>query len=128
MTRRFSIWWALVPFLIGLAYQTLRITQSPDLPDTDGHFGLIGAMISAALLFGGWPRKHWIWAGVTAGVVVFAIGVINAGYVVRLHEAGGVPRHWLLELGALFTVLALPGGLIAGAASAVVCSKEWLRR
>ncbi len=128
MSRRFSVWWALVPLVLALVYQTLRITQSPDLPDMDGHLGLIGAMVSAVLLFGGWPRKHWIWAGVTAAVVVFASGVANARYVAWLHEAGGVPAHWLLELSAVFILLALPAGLIAGAASAGVCAKEWLRR
>lgn len=128
MTRRFSIWWALAPLLIALAYQTLRITQSPDLPDRDGHFGLIGAMISAVLLFGGWPRKHSVWAGIIAAVAVFAVGVVNARYAAWLHEAGGVPAHWLLELSAVFMVLAVPAGLVAGIASAVVCVKQWLRR
>ncbi|MBP8062602.1 MAG: hypothetical protein KAY29_01920 [Brevundimonas sp.] len=128
MSRRFSLWWALVPLVAAMAYQTLRITLSPDLPDTDGHFGLIGAMISAVLLFGGWPRKHWIGAGFTASAVVLGLGVANARYVAWLHEAGGVPAHWLLELSAVFIVLAVPAGLIAGATSALVCGKEWLRR
>ena len=128
MSRRFSIWWAFVPVVVALAYETFRITQSPGLPDRDGHFGLLGAMVSAALLFGGWPRERAVGAGAIATVVVFAVGLANARYVAWLHEAGGVPSHWLLELSAVLMVLAVPGGLIAGVLSAVVSSKEWLRQ
>ncbi len=128
MSRRFPAWWAFVPLFVALAYETFRITQSPELPDRDGHFGLLGAMASAVLLFGGWPQRSAVRAGIIAAVAVFAVGVANARYVAWLYEAGGVPSHWLLELSAVFMVLAIPGGLIAGAVSATVCSKGWLRQ
>lgn len=128
MSRRFPAWWAFIPLFLALAYETFRITQSLELPDRDGHFGLLGAMASAALLFGGWPQKSAVRAGIIAAVAVFAVGVANARYVAWLYEAGGVPSHWLLELSAVFIVLAVPGGLIAGVVSAAVCSKGWLRQ
>ncbi|MGV8928331.1 MAG: hypothetical protein ACOH1E_01140 [Brevundimonas sp.] len=111
-----------------MAYETLGIIQSPGLPDPFGHYGLLGAMVSAALMFGAWPQKAAVMAGTIAALAVFAAGVANARYVAWLYEAGGVPSNWLLELSAAFMVLAVPGSLIAGAVSAVVCFKGWLRQ
>lgn len=128
MNRRFPAWWALVVLLAAIAWETVRILQSPDFPDQDGHIGLIGAMVSAVLLFGGWPRQKWIPAGASALIFVLVGGVANARYVCWLHEMGGVPANWLLELGAVFQLLAVPAGLIAGAVSAIACSRGWLRR
>lgn len=122
--RRLSLWWAPVPLIASLAFEAWSILQSPDLPDTAGHWGVIGAMVSAFLWFGRWPRKHWVWAGLGALVAVVLLGWANAQFVVHLHELGGVPPRWLLELNAVLMLLGLPAGLIAGVTSAYVCSKS----
>lgn len=128
MGRRFSVWWALMPLVAALAYETFQIMQLAELPDRYGYFGLLGAMVSAVLVFGGWPRKSAVMAGVVAAVAVFAVGVANARYVAWLYEVGGVPSHWLLELSAVFVALAVPAGLIVGLVSAVICVTGWFRQ